>query len=117
MKKRVIERSHPESLGSLTSISIALSFYQVEREEANSVQEGHSGLHHVWDLIVWRGSDKNHLPSLCRARVIFFAKSGETMTTEYDPPQLPDVSTIPYVRLVTFGHRMKHDGSGFRRAD
>ena len=40
-----------------------------------------------------------HSLILCRANVIFFAKSGETTVMAYDEPQLPDVSTISYSRI------------------
>lgn len=38
-----------------------------------------------------------HAPILCLARVIFFWKSGDTMTTLYAPPQLPLVSMISWL--------------------
>jgi hypothetical protein len=37
---------------------------------------------------------EDYSPILCLARVIFFAKLGETMTMANAEPQLPDVSTI-----------------------
>lgn len=49
-------------------------------------------------------SSGDDLPSLCRANVIFFAKSGETITTEYDPPQFPDVSTISWLMVLVDQH-------------